>query len=853
MANQPRWNITPLHQSLTTFTTSSSHSSLTQFLNPTNAAFQNLHSFNSNSTHSSTASAGFQYYFNLTSTASSSAVESIPVYDSQFEQITVYQTEGVSVADSGYTGIKGVLETVPVSDTQVNLVTVYQTEGVSATDSESAGATQEQTVPVLDTQFEYITIQQEEDISATDSESAVTYFQTIDSMQIGILASEFEIDSMQITNLVYESDSYSMCVGIKQSNITPVVSIVALPTSAYSPPTVSISQYNTPVYTSPISVSSNPFTPTVILGGTTYSTYSGTAPSVSYPITSNTYFVQWLNAGITGVNSCTIVNFNIELDRSGGSWSFATTSTNSFTLGEVISIFGLNGTITGIGQIVSNSQVGQLVKGVFGVPAMNKPLNLLLAGSTYLFALLTNSQLTNPALTSNPLTPPSQSGTMLDNTYSTYAAVAQELARIAGINLSWQLPHGDIPLLNFTLSEGETVQSALSSIATQFGGYLLWDGQINYTIGPPNTVIGGWGIPDKSLIAPAGIQYTQSLDLSTGVSGQGIFTIPIVAFSPIGLQLPSSAPNPEPQVQVVSSTSRQFSNQDPLWNVDLPLDTEEVWIQILVQPYNSSNTPDVQAGGGDNAGGSADTSTNGDTGGGNGTGNYLSSSGGSFNAGGTFGSGGYSANPAATSNVKFKPKTSASFDGSASQFVVSDPTQWISIGNPGIFGNQYVKLVNQGGAIKPQAQIPYTFIPTADQSTQNNLVNQVTNGNFIMSVGVTRNNQQAIFNDAKQVRDLQIQVLMAQVLGSLGYVQTYEGTINSYFFGSIPIPGCGVSVTACGTTVAGIVESVNFSYPGMLNVTVGQYAQIDYTKNYYTINNGTVIGGLLPPGFNPTY
>jgi hypothetical protein len=362
-----------------------------------------------------------------------------------------------------------------------------------------------------------------------------------------------------------------------------------------------------------------------------------------------------------------------------------------------------------------------------------------------------------------------------ENTIPSYAAAAQAIAGLAQINLSWQLPYGDIPLVNFTLSEGETALSALSSIATMFGGYLLWDGGINYVIGPPNSIIGGWGIPDKSVISPSGIQFTNTLDLSTGVSGQGIYSIPLTTFRNPGTYDVNSIPTDltQQKIQKVNSIRQVLGPNDPNYYVDIPLDTEEVWVQLQV----------------------TDTTTSG-----------------------------------ANSNVV------AGFSGQqgdASQWLTTDPLSWVSLGQPG-GTNVTVPYVNIGGAVRPQVLVNQGFFPTNS--------NGVNNGNFILNIGVTRNNQQALFEAAVNQRNAQITALLAQIQGSVSYIQTYTGTINTYFFGSLPIPGCWTNVSACGTTVEGLVESVNFSFPGVLNVQIAQYAQIDYSKNFYSIDYSSTTG-----------
>jgi hypothetical protein len=172
------------------------------------------------------------------------------------------------------------------------------------------------------------------------------------------------------------------------------------------------------------------------------------------------------------------------------------------------------------------------------------------------------------------------------------------------------------------------------------------------------------------------------------------------------------------------------------------------------------------------------------------------------------------------------------------QYVTDDPTTWFDLGDASI-SNPYVKI-NTGLAspYAPYIQVDNTLFPN---------VNPVNNGNFTLNVGCTRNNQGQAYANAKIQREAQLYNLMLQTLNRFTYVKAYEGSISCYFFGAIPLPGMWASATACGYTVEGIVESVTFSAPGVLNISVAQYAMVDWVNNYVNIYPSLTIDNPVPP------
>ena len=730
MADSPKWNITPVHKDFQSLTSTASHVPVSYF-NADNKAFLDFTSVGSDSNHTAGRISGYQYYSGVTTTPASS-VETVSVVDSTITEIQLNITEVSNETDNVFTGTANVEEDIPVGESEVVFVTTSQTEVVNAADSVSVidGQITEEDIPSADSTITEITTFIQEVVNVEDELGATPTISLIAGIKLGILETQSFISSMKVTGDVYLTSTYATRIGVTPFALTPVTSINAPASTSTNTPVMNVSGYNTPIYASPIAVpSANPFYPTV--------SNPQTAP-VTVP--TNTYFIKWLNASIGNVNTCSLLNFSIDLDYAGGTFTFTTSGDPGYNLGDTIGIFGFNGTVTGKGNAFSNGQVGVTTTGIFGSRNLNKQLNLLSAGNPTLFAYLTNSLLS----------------TQQENRLNTFEGAAQAIAQISQCNLTWKIP--DVALVDFTVQEGETGLNALSSIASQFGGELLWDGTNNYIICDPTFYRGSWVVPDQKILTGTGINDTNLLDISTGAFGTGFYSVPIETFyDPTVYGLPNTIPQDTfPKVQKVGTLSKALTTSDPLWIFDLPLDTEEAWLQILVPEGQTS------------------------------TGN---------------------------------------------QYVTDNPDIWISLGGPSI-SNPNVPLVLKGGAlgaIVPQAQIGSSLFPSSNGA--------VNNGNFVMSVGVTRNNQSQIFEAAVSSRNQQIKNIMTKLLASFRYVKSYQGTISSYFFGSIPLPGMWASATVCGSNkVEGIIQSVSFSYPGIINVEVAQFVEINFIQNFYKLD-----------------
>ena len=736
----PNWNIIPRHEAFVPFATGSLHNCITYY-NSDPKAFQNFKTFSTTNFHVVSASSGFQYINLIITLLTANISAGMAMGDTVYGWPTQYIEEYLPMTSFVFSGSSIQDEYLPIYDDWRVDHHVYIEETFSLVDSMDVVKSMDEFMPITDEWEMRWTTYINEYPGVYDLVQSAYLDEALYSTQLTVLDGLDESYSTKLSIPVFEEENSTVNVNITSTYLSPVTTISAMSSGSLPSPVAFVTGYNVTIFTNPISVTSNPFSPTVIMGGSIFATNPSTAPPPDYTITSDTYFIQWLNASIGSVNSCDLLNFDLQFDRLGGTFSFSTISNPNIANGSTINLFGFNGTVTGSGPIYTNNQVGYLTRGIFGNRDMNKQLNLLAAGNQVMFAYLTNSLLSTKQI----------------DTLGNFKGAGLAIAHLAGCNLNWNMPGGDIPLVDFTVQEGETAISALGSMAAQFGGSLFWDGGVNYRISPPNQSIGLWEVPDKYLLTGSGISATTLSDISIGTYGPGFYSVPIVTFfDPRIYGLPeTTATDLFPRIQKINNTTKLFTAQDPKWITPLPMDTEEVFLQIL--------TTDTE-------------------------------------------------NP--------------------SKMVTADMGNWFSIGTPRINNsNSRVQYVNTGGAngtLKLQAEIPYTDFPQE--------VSAVSNNNFVMSIGVSRVSQQDLFEEAVEARNNQVRNMLAKLIGSFRYVKSYEGQISSYFFGSIPLPGMYGKATACGQTVEGIIESVSFTYPGIITVNVAQYSYVNFIKNFYKLD-----------------
>ena len=720
--NLPKLNIKPVHKD---FSSLGSSTTLGVALNPLASsarAFQVFQSLGTSTTFNTPASSGFQYVGVPAVLITKASAEAQPGADTLTIKLSKYFIDAQPSADYLFTGHKIVSEAQPGGDSLAIKLTKYFTEAQPGVDKLSRAGTLAEAQPGADSLTTKITKYFIEAQPGSDSSIQSFYSFSINSTAKIAVEPTFAIWS---TEKIAVTGTFNSRVGV-DVEVTPN-SLAAV--------------------TSPSSLS-NPFLPTVILGGTTYLTNACTAPPPGYTVTAQTYYVQYVNSGIGNTTFCDVTNSNMSIDYSGGTFSISSqnpmglNNTYQGNLAKQVTAYGLQGTITDFGQALSNSQQTYLTDGIFGSPLLNKQFTTLTtAAGQYLVPMNAgayNQGATSQVLVSNGV------ATQLTPIYS--SQVAQSIASICGCTVSWLIYNGIVT--NGFGQAGMTGLEALSSLASNLGGQLRWDGGNHYTVAYPTYYSGTWTVPNDKLLTASGLSYKWHLDLGYGVAGTGVLGIPVNLIGPGGANLPEGATSPNNNIQKVATITKPFTSEDPPLIIDLPNDTLSAKIQILVKP-------------GQNSGG---------------------------------------------------------------QYVTDDPTVWYDLGSPGPF-NPYVKINQVGNSNVNQWEVDYTLFP--------NLA-AINNGNFVMSLGVTRNSLNGQFAQSQGLSQMAYLELLTKIAANVKFIKTYSGTISCNFFGSLPLPGMWASATSCGTTVAGIVESVNVAGSGIVTIGVAQYYRINF--NDATLN-----------------
>lgn len=724
-------NIIPVHKNFTNLGNNSTHTSLTNPLANSPRAFNNYTALGSDSNHSSLRTSGFQYvgggapiaYLTATGQSNSNVTDEAQIL------ITKYIDEQFNPIDFLFNGFYFDEEPAPFTDELSVKITKFIDETFDSYDSGTSSQTIEDSANIRDEGFIRITKYIDEGFGPYDGDSIA--YQYIDS----IVTTKVEVwETNDVVTTVQSSigEVFDVTTGIQTTTIP----------------------YNL-IATTNASSLSNVFQPTIISGGITYVSNPATAPPIG-DINANTNFIQWLDATVGNVSSCDITQLSMTLDYNGGTFVIGAptpivgSSDPKSAIGQSIDLFGFNGTVIDSGEELSTANYGYIVSGIFGNPLLNKTLDLLLYGnSTYQSILL------------SPDLKPANG-----NNYATVRDAATWIAYAAGSSLSFLAT--DNPIRDTISQLGVSGISALASLANQVGATLRWNGGTHYTIAYPNFFQGYWSVPSDSLLTSAGINYTYTKDLETGVSGTGLSLIPRLTFFDTGTRyLPgdlagspqagsNSAVTTQPALQFVGSSRTVLTSDDPPEIFDLPLDYDEVYIQILLGENKA-------------------------TGGSNGLG--------------------------------------------IQNFVTTDKSQFFKFSD-NAFASQYIYYSSIGGQYKPQVAIDYRLIPNNPS---------VLNGNFNLSIWCTTKSDQPSYNAAVNEALAREKDTVTRAVESIRYVKTYEGTINSYFFGSIPIPGMWGSATYCGRTVEGVIESVSFSPPGIIQVKVAQYTKINFLNEKVNI------------------
>ena len=536
-----KFTIKPIHNALTAVASTSTYSSLTSPYETSPKAFVDLAAVSNTSSYALNKTSGYQYLMGaVTHTFEEVAAPLDQVYTDRVQGFEdVFNV--TDILNNGYTFETDLL---PILDEWHLDATQSFTEPVSSQDELAAGLSLDEFVPVAD-QLTSIQVKSfTELVGSTDNAYSFRYVDYYDTVVL------------QIEQRFQEDD-------------TTVISVSA-PYDNYDTTNIGVIPYSIPDTANASSIS-NPFTPTIIVGGAVYTYNASTAPS-SY--NSQTNFIGIDNAAIGGIDLCDIYDYSINLDYSGGTWSiFANAPVGG--LGTAVTIFGLNGTITRVGKEYSSSQFGYRTEGIFGVEALSRPLNMLAFANPSLFNLLTNPR----------------TGVKSAQVFGTYAGAAAAIASIANIDLRWYVY--DFPYIETFSQEGASAMDALYSLASTVGGTLRWDGGRKYSVVFPTQTVGSFSIPDGRIITNANTQT--NYDITTGTAGVGPFGFNVLTNN-VGLttNLPDTPSVDRGLIQPILICTKPLTAQDAPIIQNVPPDAVEAYIQILYPVESTDNQGNPQ-------------------------------------------------------------------------------------------------------------------------------------------------------------------------------------------------------------------------------------------------------------------
>lgn len=240
---------------------------------------------------------------------------------------------------------------------------------------------------------------------------------------------------------------------------------------------------------------SNPFAPTVIINGGTVVSNPSTLPPV---IPSNYNGIRIADPGLGNESICNLFQYSVNLTLGGGTFSFL--SKNQIgQIGQVLSIFGIQGVITKEGPHVSASGVGRICSGIFGNRAMNQQL-LLVMDQTNVSGLVPNIILQQP---------PSIE-------WSTLSAAALDIARASGVGVQWAAK--DAPLTDMFAQTGMKVIDAIRSLASRVNAIVVYNGKGGYVVTDPTHGYGPtFTLPECNLVGLGGFEVASLLDMDNQI------------------------------------------------------------------------------------------------------------------------------------------------------------------------------------------------------------------------------------------------------------------------------------------------------------------------------------------------
>ena len=163
-------------------------------------------------------------------------------------------------------------------------------------------------------------------------------------------------------------------------------------------------------------------------------------------------------------------------------------------------------------------------------------------------------------------------------------------------------------------------------------------------------------------------------------------------------------------------------------------------------------------------------------------------------------------------------------------FVTTDPKRWYIL--PAGFGGSNVNWNDVGGILKPQVMITYQLFDQTNAAMADN--------HFILKIGIRRKNIAGQINDSPSSPDVEKQTL-ARTQQRFRWIPVCQWNIQVIFSGALPIPGFEIhgGIGDFQLPDGVIIESVDFSNPGILNITAIQWAEMQFYVYYKDESNVT--------------
>lgn len=152
-------------------------------------------------------------------------------------------------------------------------------------------------------------------------------------------------------------------------------------------------------------------------------------------------------------------------------------------------------------------------------------------------------------------------------------------------------------------------------------------------------------------------------------------------------------------------------------------------------------------------------------------------------------------------------------DSSATgSFVTNDPNVWFSISNLPVF------------LMEDKTREIHLTEDLFDTS--------LSSGDFTMSVAYSEQITERVnaFNKAV-IENQKIQSSVTNfIIEPIRISKIGTGTISTIFYGAIPMPGLLTDLSYDGVNLSGIIESVSFSSPGILNITISKFLKVSFVR-----------------------